>query len=441
MTRRLLALWLLGLFVVGSAKAPVRAAQTASKYDRDAGHLILRNIKDCLKKNYYDPQFHGVNIDDIFKAADASIDGATSNGQIFGIIEKALLSLNDTHTFFLPPPHALRVSYDWHIQIVGDRCYVLAVKPATDAEAKGLKAGDIVDVVDGYKLTRDNFWLFNYLYQVLQPRPQLNVVVESPGEQPRRVEYSASTRQGKKELDFMSGTDIADLVRDAEASERVYEHRIKEYGDALYVWNMPQFDLAPDRVNDIVGKAAGHRAMILDLRGNPGGRVDTLLQLVGDVFDHDVTLGERKRRKDSKPLVAKTRGRNAFSGTLVVLIDSGSASCSELFARTVQLEKRGTVIGDHSAGAVMESLRYRFSVGENSLIAFGASVTDADIVMPDGKSLEHVGVTPDEMLLPTGADLREHADPVLSRAALLADVKLSPKQAGELFPPRWALRP
>jgi C-terminal processing protease CtpA/Prc len=417
------------------------AGQTLSKNDREVGRIMLRNLKDSIKKNYYDPEFHGVNIDETFKTAEEKINEATSNGQVFGIIEKALLSLNDTHTFFLPPPHALRVSYDWQIQIIGDQCYIVALKPGTDAEAKGLKRGDILHVVDGYKITRESFWLFNYLYQALQPKPQLSVVVQGPGEKPRRVDYSASTRQGKKIMDLTSSMEFNDLVREVEEYDRIYEHRFKGFGDDLYIWKMPQFDVPVGRVNEIMEKTTKYKTLIIDLRGNSGGYVDTLLQVIGNLFDHDVKIGDRKRRKDSKALIAKTRGHDIFQGQLILLIDNGSASASEFLSRVVQIEKRGTVIGDVSAGAVMESKRYRFSLGENSMVLYGASITDADIMMTDGKSLEHTGVSPDKIMLPTGVDLREQEDPVLSYAASLAGVKLSPKEAGALFPVRWKLQP
>jgi C-terminal processing protease CtpA/Prc len=68
---------------------------------------------------------------------------------------------------------------------------------------------------------------------------------------------------------------------------------------------------------------------------------------------------------------------------------------------------------------------------------YGASITNADVIMSDGKSLEHVGVTPDELLLPTAADLAAKRDPVLSRAAALVGMQLAPEKAGAMFPIEW----
>src|SRR5688572_28448122 len=86
--------------------------QSLSSNDREVGRIMLRNVKDKIKKEYYDPSFRGVDLDATFKDADEKIKQATSNGQVFGIIAKAVRSLNDSHTSFDPPPRAMRVSYD-----------------------------------------------------------------------------------------------------------------------------------------------------------------------------------------------------------------------------------------------------------------------------------------------------------------------------------------
>ena len=185
-------------------------------------------------------------------------------------------------------------------------------------------------------------------------------------------------------------------------------------------------------------KISGHTSLILDLRGNPGGRVVTLERFVGYFFDHEVKVGDFKMRKESKEIKIKPRKSNAFSGKLIVLVDSQSSSAAEIFARLVQLEKRGQVVGDHSAGMVMQSLRYEYELNtkDDEPVLYGLMITDADIVMTDGKSLEWVGVAPDKLLLPTAADIRNRRDPALAYAASLAGIELDPEKAGKLFAPK-----
>ena len=118
-------------------------------------------------------------------------------------------------------------------------------------------------------------------------------------------------------------------------------------------------------------------------------------------------------------------------------VDSQSVSASELFARILQLEKRGIVIGDRSAGSVREARHYNYHSGVDTVIFYGASITDTDLIMTDGKSLERTGVTPDEAVLPSAADLASGRDPVLAYAASRLGVKLTPEDAGKMFPFEW----
>jgi C-terminal processing protease CtpA/Prc len=138
-----------------------------------------------------------------------------------------------------------------------------------------------------------------------------------------------------------------------------------------------------------------------------------------------------------KPQLAKTVGDHAFKGKVIVLVDSQSASAAELFARTMQLEQRGVVLGDRTSGSVMEARAYSYQQGVDTVIPYGFSVTEADLIMKDGKSLEHVGVTPDEVIIPTAQDLAIGRDPVLARAVEIAGGKIDSTQAGKLFPFEW----
>ncbi len=411
-----------------------------SGFDRDRGRTMLNIIKNDLKKNYYDPNFHGMDVDTRFKEAEEKIKNATSLGQIFGIIAQALIDLNDSHTYFLPPGRSYTTEYGWQYQMIGDKCYVVAVKPGSDAEAKGLKEGDEVYSIDGFGPTRENLWKIQYTYQTLRPKPGMRLVVIKPDGKEQQLDVMAKVKQGKQILDLTgggSGTDIFDLIRQAENEDRLQRHRYYEIGDELFIWKMPAFDLDEGKVDDMVGKAKKRKALILDLRGNGGGYETTLLRMVSNFFDRDIKLGDVKRRKETKPLAAKTRGDNIFSGKLIVLIDSRSGSAAELFSRVVQLEKRGTVIGDVSAGAVMRSKFHDHESGLDTVVFYGASITDADITMADGKSLERVGVIPDETKLPTAAELAAKLDSVLAYAASLAGVTISPEKAGGLFPIEW----
>lgn len=428
------------LFLVGLLTPQTIRAQSFDRIERERALLMLSNVKNQLKKNYYDPNIRGMDVDARFKLAEEKIKQATSLGQAFGVIAQALLDLNDSHTFFSPPSRAVSVEYGWEMQAIGDQCYVVAVKPGSDAEAKGIKPGDLVMSIDGFKPSRKELWKIEYYYYQLSPRPGMRLVVQSPGQEARQVEVAAKVRQERRVIDLAgknANLDVNELIRETEVSAQLRRHRFQKIGTAV-IWKMPSFSFSPEQVDSIIGEyVRGHSALILDLRGNGGGYIDTLERLAGFFFDHDVKIADRKGRKPMKPMVGKTRGKDGFTGKLVVLVDSKSGSSSELFARMVQLEKRGVVIGDTSAGAVMQSIFHSQEMGVNTIVMYGTSITDADVIMADGKSLEHTGVQPDELLRPTAEDMAAKRDPVLVRAAELLNIQLDPAKAGAMFPVEW----
>ncbi len=420
--------------------APVQTLQAqtpkATSFDKDRGRDMLRIIKSDLKKNYYDPAFHGLDIEERFQLAGEKIGSADSNGQIFGIIAQALLDLDDSHTFFLPPGRSARTEYGWEMQMVGDKCFVTAVKPGSDAEAKGLKEGDEILAINGIAATRQTLWKMQYYFNTLRPQPGMKLNLVKPDGKEAELLVLAKITPLKRILDLTEG-DIYTLIREDENAAHFNRQRYAEFGDDLLIWKMPGFDFEESDVDNIMGKVRKHKSLVLDLRGNPGGYVVTLQRIVGYFFDHDVKIADRKGRKEMKPVIAKTRGDKIFKGQLVVLIDGRSGSAAEIFARVVQLEKRGTVLGDRSAGAVMESRGFPHQSGIDTVAFWAISITDADVIMTDGKSLEKTGVNPDENILPTSADLAAGRDPVMVRAAELVGVKLDAEKAGAMFPIEW----
>ena len=407
-------------------------------FERDRTRGMLSNIKKAVEKNYYDPAYRGMNLEEKFKAADEKIRSATSLGQAYGVIAQTLIDLNDSHTFFIPPQRATKVEYGWKMAMIGDKAFIVAVKPGSDAEKQGLKVGDQVLAINGFKPARNEMWKINYYYYQISPRAGMNFTIQSPGGQPRDLQVAAKVTVLKRTIDLNNNVDVNDLIRDIEDESMRKYHRFQTVGNTV-IWKMPGFSFEPAQADEIMqGRVKRGANLIIDLRGNPGGYVKTLEKLAGYFFDKDVKIADIKRRKEMEVSTAKTAGgANVYGGQVVVLIDSQSGSAAEIFARLMQIEKRGYVIGDQSAGAVMQSRFFPMQMGTEKVIFFGASITDADVIMTDGKSIEHVGVTPDEMVLSTGDDLAKNRDAAMARAIEKLGGKVSPEDAGKFFPIEW----
>lgn len=411
---------------------PLSWSQQLSNLDRGRAQDMLQVVANDIRKHYYDPKFHGVDWDAAVRDARQKIDNASSMNMALSYIAAAVDALDDSHTHFLPPGKAHDYDYGWQDLLVGDRCYVAHVRPGSDAERKGLKPGDEILTINGFMPDRKIYQKMKYLFEVLRPQTSLHLLLQNPTNgSTREMEVNARVLLLKRPTDLSLNW------------RRVYENfghffrpRYSELGNELLVLKVPDFSLSNSELGSLMSKARKHRSLVLDLRGNPGGAIDTLKYLVSYFFEKDVKIADQIMRNETVPLIAKTQG-GAFTGKLIVLVDSESASSSELLARTVQIEKRGIVIGDRTSGSVMEAKYYPNQIGGNLVNFYAEIITYADLTMSDGGRLEHIGVVPDEIALPTSEDLAKGRDPVLARAAEMAGVKLGPEDAGKMFPYEW----
>jgi C-terminal processing protease CtpA/Prc len=395
---------------------------------------ILKEANDNIRRHYFDPNFQGVNIDARYEQFRARVDNIHNLGEGMRLVAAFLSGLHDSHTFFVAPERIDTYEYGYELKLIGNSCFIAQIRPHTDAEAK-LKIGDQVVTLNGFNVNRTDFVDLNYSLHSLAPQTATQLQLKSPSGELRTVVVNTTIVKGAPLQDYTHGWDLGGEIRHEEDLDHVHRARLEESGD-LAIWKLQRFDLDLDQVWSVFGKIRRHKTLILDLRGNHGGYTDSLGYVAGSLIDHDIKIADRQGKNSTKPVLAK-HAPSPFAGQLIVLIDSDSASAAELLARVVQLEKRGTVIGDRSSGAVMESKRYGAVQGTDTQFAYGFSITDANLIMGDGKSLEKVGVVPDKVMLPTAADLAEGKDPVLAYAAETAGVKLDPVAAGKLFPYEW----
>jgi C-terminal peptidase prc len=397
---------------------------------RERGLEMLAAVKKELKDNYYDPNFHGLDIEKNYELARTLIKQATASGQVNMVIASFLLDLNDSHTFFIPDERIGFPDYGFSVQMIDKTCFITSVKKDSDADKKGLKAGDLIYSFDRLEPSRESLWKINYLYNTLDPKAQISLVLQNLDKTLREVVIN--TKLVKWE----------DYEREMEKRKYKIKYspfECKAIESETSICRLKTFDASTGDIDKMMKTVKDSKNFILDLRQNSGGLVDTTKHLLGYFFEKDILIGTEKKRKASKEIFAKTQKNKVFSGKLSVLVDSNSASASEVFARVIQLEKRGNVIGDRSAGAVMESIQIvktlipRVALQTYTTVPYAVNVTIADLMMEDGKSLENVGVNPDFFIVPSGSDLSLNRDVVLAKAASLLEIKLDSNSAGKLF--------
>jgi len=156
-------------------------------------------------------------------------------------------------------------------------------------------------------------------------------------------------------------------------------------------------------------RAEGVHAVVLDLRGNSGGRIDVGTRLLAHFLPSGSSVYQEVDRGGQNS-THSTRGGTQYDLPLVVLVDGGTASMGEIFASAVQEHGAATVLGSNTAGSVAAAQVFGLPDGS------GLQVTVFEILSADGKPLNKIGVVPDEVIEPAAPDAPGATDPVLARA-------------------------
>jgi carboxyl-terminal processing protease len=296
--------------------------------------------------------------------------------QTYGAIEGMLNTLGDEgHTRFLTPEEreqdhkSLSGTYEGvgiEIQNKDGKVVVVAPIEGTPADRAGIKPGDVVVAVDGKNVRGEG------------------------------------VSGAIKEIKGPKGTDVKlTVVRGGE--ERVFDLKRAEIETPVASWamipgsNVAQVSLALFS-NDSAQKlkqafeearAAGARRFILDLRDDPGGRLEQAVEMAGDFLQPGSVVYIRENASGDREKIEAKGSAEFADAPMAVLVNGGTASSSEILAGALRDNNRAPVIGETTFGT--GTVLSEFDLSDGSAILLGV----AEWLTPDGDSIRKTGIVPD----------------------------------------------
>ena len=246
---------------------------------------------------------------------------------------------------------------------------VIAPIEGTPAHKAGLKSGDIILKIN------DKATLGMTIDE------SVNLMRGKPGTD---VNLTVIRKNEPKPLKF-------NIVRDIIKIQSVYSKMI---GDDILYLHITSFD--QNVVNSIkkgLKEHPGAKGIILDLRNNPGGLLDQAVGVV-DLFVKEGAIVSQKGRNAKENIIYKATFGEDIELPVVVLVNGGSASASEIVAGALQDHNRTVVVGEKTFGK--GSVQVVLPAGKEDAI----KLTVARYYLPSGRTIQNVGVTPDVIVHP-----------------------------------------
>ena len=321
-------------------------------------------------------------------------DVALMRGAISGMLE----ATGDKHTTYMNPTEfeqanaSMEGEYEgigaW-VDTTGEYVQVISPMKGSPAEAAGLRANDIVIAVNGEDQTG------------IPGDLVLNKILGPAGEA-----VTLTIRRGEETLDFT-------IVR-AKITVPVVDYRMLDNNIAyvaLYSFNEQSTDQLRAALKELMAqKPVG---LIFDLRDNGGGYLSTAIEVVSEFIPKGVVMYE-EYGDGTRDAYEARRGGRATEIPLVVLVNEGTASASEITAGAIQDLGRGKLVGvkTYGKGSVQNWIPLTTEKG-------GVRITIARWLTPNGTQISDVGLTPDLIVEMTDEDYTEGRDPQLDAAVQL----------------------
>lgn len=411
----------------GFGQASVAAVQ-ASNETNETRAAAFKKVWETVNDKHYDPTFGGVDWKKVRTAYEPqALASGLTDREFHDVLRRMLSELKLSH-FGIHPPTADVVAAQTGRGVTGidvlmiDEFPVINRVDADSPAAKaGVKTGQVVTHIDGKpwksivasletslaarKVTAGirRVFLERALESAINSKPGTTLALDvlNAEEQPQKFDVVRAPFAGE----------MSQALGNFPPQEVVFESRLlaDNIGYIRFnMWVIPQMA----KLRKAVGEFAGARAIIIDLRGNPGGVGGMAPGFAGMLFKEKASLGSMKMRGGSMEFVAFPQ-QNPFTGRIILLTDHGTGSTSEVFAAGMQETGRATVIGETTAGAVLPSIFEKLPTGY--LFQYAIS----DYRSPRNILIEGRGVIPDIQVKQTRESLLSGGDAQLSAAIKL----------------------